>query len=844
MWAVQPRAQPGATIQPMRAASVTLPVTLFFASGAAALASPSSPGAATPSQPALASGQQPNVVILLADDLGYGDLSCYGAPLISTPRLDAMASEGVQMESFYVQPRCSPTRAALLTGLTPQRMGIFTALSQWSEYGMSSSEVTVAEMMLGAGYRTGYFGKWHLGDSPSQLPQGQGFEHYLTSPWGHLAEPNAYVDSTSPVWEWEPDARLSTDRFTARTLDFINESVQLDAPFLAVLAYSTPHVPAISSPAFEGVSADGREYGDAVEELDHSAGQVLDLIDSLGIEDDTLVIFLSDNGPAGPFNPYQAGSTGGLRGAKGSTFEGGIRVPFIAKWPSRIPAGLLLNDLGADVDLTPTILEAANIAAPPQVSFDGVSLLSTITGGQPASPRALFRGAGLSLDAIRFGQWKLRQGELFNLVTDPTETTDVSAQFGGIAALLQADLDNFRADVSSNARAPEPRSTFIGVWNPSLGLPNSGPLLPGQLWDSPQQPYPSWQVVDLDASADLEIVPRTGPGPGDLTNRVIRAAAPSTELRLVRQGLPAEASSAFSVALWTRSIETQPSQELALLDVGDAAEGVSITVGDGGLLGDDPGPGVADDLRVRLRGSQSGNATTVTVDLPSQWTTELVHLMATYDETNDLVVYLQGTEVARVPSQSGPINNVPTAEWTLFGRQGALGASGGAGPAPFDAQTCIGELGGVTVQSRAMFRQEVERNLCRHVKYSYCSSRQNSVGDYASLDLAGRFFLEAEDLQVRVRNIPPNTFGFMLASRAQRRLPVASGYVCLADPIFRISDQVTQADGTGSVNYTVDPLLAPAALDLQNSTYMNFQYWYRDGGASNFTNAVNVIFCP
>ncbi len=143
-----------------------------------------------------------------------------------------------------------------------------------------------------------------------------------------------------------------------------------------------------------------------------------------------------------------------------------------------------------------------------------------------------------------------------------------------------------------------------------------------------------------------------------------------------------------------------------------------------------------------------------------------------------------------------------------------------------------------------MFRQEVERNLCRHVKYSYCSSRQNSVGDYASLDLAGRFFLEAEDLQVRVRNIPPNTFGFMLASRAQRRLPVASGYVCLADPIFRISDQVTQADGTGSVNYTVDPLLAPAALDLQNSTYMNFQYWYRDGGASNFTNAVNVIFCP
>lgn len=837
-----PRAVLGATIHLMRAAFITLSLLLPASAAVASGAAASSTGPL--SGPAPPSGQQANVVILLADDLGYGDLGCYGAPLIATPRLDAMASEGVQLDSFYVQPRCSPTRAALLTGFTPQRMGVFTALSQWSEYGLSSSEVTVAEMMLSAGYRTGYFGKWHLGDSPGQLPQGQGFEHYLTSPWGHLAEPNAYVDSTSPVWEWEPDPRLSTERFTARTLDFIEESVQLGAPFLAVLAYSTPHVPAISSPAFDGVSADGREYGDAVEELDHSAGQVLDLIDSLGIEEDTLVIFLSDNGPAGPANPYQAGSTGGLRGAKGSTFEGGIRVPFIAKWPSIIPAGLRLTDLGSDVDLTPTILEAANIAAPPQVNFDGISLLSTITGGQAAPARPLFRGAGASLDAIRFGQWKLRQGELFNLINDPAETTDVAAQFGGIVALLQSDLDSFSANVTANARAPEPRSTFIGVWNPSIGLPASGPLASGRLWQSPQQPQPSWQVFDLDASADFEIVPRTGPGPGDLTTRVIRAATPSADLRLVRQGLPAEASSAFSVALWTRSIEPQPSEQLVLLDVGNAAEGVSITVGDGGILGDDPTPGVADDLRVRLRGSQSGAATTATVDLPSEWSTELTHLLVTYDKAGDLVVYLQGSEAARVPAQSGAIDSLPTAEWNVFGRDGSLGASGGTGPAPFNALTCMGELGGITIQSRAMFRQEMERSLCRHVKYSYCSSPLNSVGEYADLDLAGRFFLDAEDLQVRVRNIPPNTFGFLLASRAQRRLPVSSGYVCLAGPIFRISRQISQADASGSVNYTLDPLLAPAALDLQNSTFMNFQYWFRDGGASNFTNAVNVIFCP
>ena len=824
----------GDTIQSMRAVCISLSL-LCLAGNAVASSSPGS----SPTE-----GMQPNVVLLLADDLGYGDLSCYGAPLIATPRLDAMAAEGVRMNSFYVQPRCSPTRAALLTGLTPQRVGIFTALSQWSEYGLSSSETTVAELMTAAGYSTGYFGKWHLGDSPSQLPGGQGFSHYLTTPWGHLAEPNAYVDSEQADWEWEPDARMSTARFTARTLDFIRDANETETPFFAILAYSTPHVPAVASPAFDGVSADGREYGDAVEELDHSAGQVLDLLDELELSEDTLVIFLSDNGPAGAANPYQAGSTGGLRGSKGSTFEGGIRVPFIAKWPTRIPAGLTLNDLGADVDLTPTILEAANIAAPPLLAFDGVSLLDTITGGPPAQARPLFRGAGTSIDAIRFGQWKLRQGELYNLLSDPAESNDVASQYAGIVALLQSDLDNFRTNVSTNARSPEPRSTFIATWSPSLGLQSQGSLALGQLWNSPQQPFPTWEVIDQDAVADFEIVPRTGPGPSDLSPTVIRAGTASTQLRLTRRGLPPEARGAFSVGLWTRSIEAQPGEDLVLLDVGDASEGFSITVGDGGLVGDDGASNQADDLRVCLRGAQSGQTTSATVDLPGNWTGELVHLLMTYDAAGDLVIYLQGSEAARVPAQSGEIGNLDTELWSLFGRVGALGGAGGPGPGPFNAHSCIGELGGVTIQSRAMSRQEVERNLCRHVKYSYCSARLNTAGEFAELDLAGRFFLDANDLQVRVRNIPAGTFGFLLASRAQRRLPVSSGYVCLDSPLFRLSNQISQADASGSVNYTVDPQLAPVPLDLQNATFMNFQYWYRDGGASNFTNAVNVIFCP
>ena len=819
--------------------AVTSPFcTLLLASVAATLTPPTSAAAHS------GEGQQPNVVILLADDLGYGDLSSYGAALIETPRLDALAAGGARLTSFYVRPRCSPTRAALLTGLTPQRVGIFSALSQWSEYGLSSSETTFAELMQGAGYRTGYFGKWHLGDSPSQLPGGQGFSHYLTTPWGHLARPNAYVDSEATEWEWNPDARMSTARFTERTLEFIAEAEGDETPFLAILSYSTPHLPAVSSPAFDGVSADGREYGDAVEELDDSAGQVIDLLRGLDLEDQTLLIFLSNNGPAGGANTYQAGSTGGLRGSKGSTLEGGIRVPCIASWPGVIPAGLTLTALGADVDLAPTILEVTNVTVPPAVSFDGVSLFSTMTGGAPPATRPLFWGPGASLDAVRSEQWKLRNGALYDLAIDPSESTDLALQFPSVVASLQAELDAFEADVSANSRPPEARSTFIGNWAPNVGLQSSGFLVDGQEWTSTQHPSPSWRVVDADPSVAFEVVPRTGPGPGDQTPIVLRAETPSPSLRLERSGLPVEAMNGFSVGLWTRSLETLPSTELVLLDAGGPAEGLSITIGDGGELGDDPSPGRADDLRVRVRSGQTGQATTVTVDLPATWTTELTHVVVTYDVGGDLVVYVQAYEAGRAQATAGTIPSLPTTNWALFGRDGPIAASAGPGPAPFNATACFGELGKVLIQSRAMFRPEVERSHCRHVQYPFCSSTQNAAGNYAEMELMGRFHLEAEDLSVRVSKLPPGTFGFMIASRAQRRLPVASGYVCLANPIFRISRQVAQSDATGTATYVMDPLLAPPALNLQNSPFMNFQFWFRDGANSNFTNAVNVLFCP
>ncbi|MCH8963141.1 MAG: LLM class flavin-dependent oxidoreductase, partial [Bacteroidetes bacterium] len=308
------------------------------------------PGCTSP--PASSRGDRPNVVILFADDLGYGDLGVYGHPTIRTPNLDRMAAEGMKFTQFYVGASvCTPSRAALLTGRLPIRSGMvndrFRVIFPPSEGGLPADEITLAEALKTAGYTTACFGKWHLGHQPEHLPPNQGFDHYFGVPYSndmsaviypHLEErgytPLPLVRGTETIEE-EPDQRLLTRRYTEEAIQFIRDNK--DRPFFLYLPHTFPHVPLFASDAFEGKSPRGL-YGDVVEELDWSTGQILATLRDLGLAENTFVFFTSDNGPW-LTEKLEGGSAGLLKDGKGTTWEGGMRVPCVMRWPKRIKAG-------------------------------------------------------------------------------------------------------------------------------------------------------------------------------------------------------------------------------------------------------------------------------------------------------------------------------------------------------------------------------------------------------------------------------------------------------------------------------------------------------------------------
>ncbi len=395
-------------------------------------------------------------MILLADDLGYGDLGVFGHPSILTPALDRMAAEGQKWTSFYAgSPVCTPSRAALLTGRLAVRSGMDgtrrsdRVLLPDSPGGLPPAETTIAEYLRERGYATALIGKWHLGSRAPHLPTQHGFDEFFGIPYSHDMERSAGPEGEDvpsvpllrgeEVVEPATDVAALTRRFTEEALGFLRRT--RGRPFLLVLAWSAPHAPYVPAPEFQGKSRYGA-YGDLVEELDWSAGEILELLRETGLAERTLVVFTSDNGPDP--KPPPRGSAGPFQGWKESTFEGGMRVPALFWWPGRIAPGVV-PEMGASLDLLPTLLSLAGIAPRPDAILDGEDLTPALTGAGPSPRRAMFYYALGHLDAVRWGPFKAhfttrrggsaerhRRPLLFNVNHDPGETTDI--------AILQPDV--------------------------------------------------------------------------------------------------------------------------------------------------------------------------------------------------------------------------------------------------------------------------------------------------------------------------------------------------------------------------------------------------------------------
>ena len=333
---------------------------------------------------------RPNIIVILADDLGYGDLGCYGHPRFKTPNIDRMAAEGVRLTRFNTpMPFCAPTRAALLTGRYPFRCGLSTNPAPdegpVADAGaLPASEITLAQILKGGGYATGMVGKWHLGHkSPEELPTHRGFDEYLGIPYSNDMRPVRLIEGENEV-EYPVVQATLTRRYTERALRFIERN--RDRPFFLYFAHAMPHKPLACSEAFYKKTGAGL-YGDALAELDWSVGQVLARLKALDLDSRTLVVFTSDNGP------WFGGSTGGLRGMKSTTWEGGYRVPCIARWPGRLPAGGVCHAPAVMMDVFATALAAAEIQPPKDRVIDGKDLLPLLSGKVARSARRHLRSA-------------------------------------------------------------------------------------------------------------------------------------------------------------------------------------------------------------------------------------------------------------------------------------------------------------------------------------------------------------------------------------------------------------------------------------------------------------------
>ncbi len=420
---------------------------------------------------------KPNLILILSDDQGYSDIGCYGAKGFSTPHIDKMAREGIRFTSYYSAPTCSPARASLLTGSYYQRVGVGRPLNN-QEMGLHPDEITIAELLKGQGYATALIGKWHLGLSDEMSPVAQGFDYFSGIPLSHIRAgvtehthgPRKYYrrqwktmgKGIKTEIEYEPDETLFTKRCTQEALSFIKKNA--DKPFFLYLSHAQVHKEVMASEEFSGRTEMGR-YGDACEELDWSVGEVLKTLKDLKIDDNTLVIYTSDNGPW--LNQGdQSGTATPLRGGKFSTWEGGMRVPCIIRWPKQIPAGLVCDELVSVMDITPTFIKLTGSEMPADRVIDGKDiwpLLSGEAGARSPHESYFYYHVGI-LTGVRFGKWKyhsIKGGswELFDLESDLGETRDVQADHPEVVDRMKKLLEQARNDLGDGKTGREGKNT-------------------------------------------------------------------------------------------------------------------------------------------------------------------------------------------------------------------------------------------------------------------------------------------------------------------------------------------------------------------------------------------------
>ena len=438
---------------------------------------------------------KPNIILINCDDLGYGDLGCYGSTRNHTPHLDRLAAEGKRFTDFYMaSPVCSPSRGAMLTGCYPPRIGFGEfngeiVLFPGDNIGLSSDETTLASQLKQAGYSTKIIGKWHCGDQPDFLPTRHGFDEYFGIPYSNDMGRQSNRPDNPPlpllrdetVIQEQPDQRGITERYTDEALQFINKNKE--NPFFLYLAHMYVHVPLFVQPQFLEKSKNGA-YGGAVECIDWSMGILMDHLKQRGLDDNTLIIFTSDNGSRAR---DEGGSNQPCRGTKATTWEGGQRVPCIMRWPKRIQAGTTTEAITTSMDFFPTLSNLLEVDIPQKRKIDGVDIQGVMfdTGEKPPQD-TFYYYAQNNLEAVRVGDWKLhfrKEGqevnELYNLKNDVGETADLHAQHPEIVERLSKEADKIRADIGDEATG------IVGKNNRPIGRVNKATPLTSYRNDHP-----------------------------------------------------------------------------------------------------------------------------------------------------------------------------------------------------------------------------------------------------------------------------------------------------------------------------------------------------------------------